>query len=226
MSATGTRVVLMNVPAKRGEKDESFEERRFLDYLHAYQTTGKPPQPVPPAPTDPQQRAALGLPPLFEPLIETESLTNGAAGTPPPTAPPNFLAQAFVPTKMLEYGNDALQLQSIVAQPEYARFSVEELRVQAYKAGKKYADVPPLPPLPQPQPQPQLQSRPQPQRPPLLPAAPVVSQIPPDSLQSVNSMPPYDGHSFEELRLACIRAGRPLTSPEIIAQNAVLRLSV
>ncbi|KAI0629558.1 hypothetical protein C8Q77DRAFT_1140935 [Trametes polyzona] len=212
MAAPVKKLVYMNVPATRGDKDESFEERRCLDYLKAYQTTGRPPLPCPPTPTDPQQRAALGLPPLFEPLIEQEPLTNGigAATTPisavPSGAGPNMLAQAFVPTKVQEYGSETY-FQMISAQPEYSKFSFEELRLEAYKAGKIYANVPP------------------PQRPPLL-AAPSISQTQPDSLQSINSMPPYDQHSFEELRLAYVRAGRPLTSPEIIAQNATLRLAV
>ncbi|KAI9059906.1 hypothetical protein FKP32DRAFT_1595922 [Trametes sanguinea] len=210
----------MNVPAVRPEKDESFEERRFNDYLRAYQTTGRPPPPCPPTPTDPAQRAALGLPPLWEPLIEAEGLTNGveaAAPSPvsavPSTALPNFSAQAFTPTKIQEYGSDAC-FHSIVAQPEYAKYSFEELRLEAYKAGKKFADVPKAPP--------QVLV---PQRPALL-AAPSISTGGSDSLQSINSMPPYDQHSFEELRLAFMRAGRPLTSPEIVAQKAVLRLTV
>ncbi|KAI0365075.1 hypothetical protein BV20DRAFT_973634 [Pilatotrama ljubarskyi] len=212
MSVPGGRIVYMNVPANRGDKDESFEERRFLDYLHAYQTTGRPPPPCPPVPTDPKQRAALGLPQLFEPLVEGQPLTNGVAttsssSTAGPAAAPNLLAQAFVPPKVQEYGSDAY-FHSIVAQQEYSTYSFEELRWEAYKAGKKYVNVPP------------------PQRPSLLPAASISSSIPADSLQSLNSMPPYDQHSFEELRLAFMRAGRPLTSPEIIAQNAILRLTV
>ncbi|KAI0351947.1 hypothetical protein OH77DRAFT_1428969 [Trametes cingulata] len=218
MSIPGGRIVYMNVPANRGDKDESFEERRYLDYLHAYQTTGRPPPPCPPAPTDPKQRAALGLPPLFEPLVEGAPLVNGVATTssspvvPGPVAAPNFLAQAFVPTKIQEYGSDT-HFHSIVAQQEYSKYSFEELRLEAYKAGKKYVNVPPPPP-------------PQVQRPSLLPAPSISSSVPSDSLLSINSMPPYDQHSFEELRLAFMRAGRPLTSPEIIAQNAILRLTV
>ncbi|KAH9851135.1 hypothetical protein C2E23DRAFT_260052 [Lenzites betulinus] len=208
MAVPAKRLVYMGVPATRSEKDESFEERRYLDYLKAYQTTGKPPPPCPATPTDPQQRTALGLPPLFEPLIEDEALPNGTTSTPISAAPsgatPNLLAQGFVSTKVQEYGSDTL-FENIVAQPEYAKWSPEELRAEAYKAGKKFADVPP------------------PQRRVVIPTAP---QAMTDSLQSINSMPPYDQHSFEELRLAFVRAGRPLTSPEIIAQNAILRLTV
>ncbi|KAI0653333.1 hypothetical protein C8Q70DRAFT_1059404 [Cubamyces menziesii] len=208
MAVAGRRTVYMNVPANRPPKDESFEERRYFDYLTSYRATGRPPLPCPPTPTDAAQRTALGLPPLFEPFTELESTTslNG----------PNFLAQAFVPSKIRDNGTgmDAF-LQSIVGQPEYARFSFEELRVEAYKAGKKYADVPQPPPGP----------RPPLQISPLLPA-PSVSQGVPDSLQSINGMPPYDQHSFEELRLAFTRAGRPFTSSEINAQKTTLRLGV
>ncbi|OJT05295.1 hypothetical protein TRAPUB_3885 [Trametes pubescens] len=155
MAAPTRPMVYMNVPATRGDKDESFEERRFLDYLKAYQATGKPPVPSPPVPTDPQQRAALGLPPLFEPLIEAEAVVNGiitpstSSATPitpsPSSAPPNFLAQAFVPTRVEEYGSETF-FHSIVSQAEYSKWSFEELRAEAYKAGKKYADTPVLPP--------------------------------------------------------------------------------
>ncbi|KAI0701006.1 hypothetical protein C8T65DRAFT_657128 [Cerioporus squamosus] len=210
------RVVYMNVPAVRSEVDESFEERRFKDYLQAYIATGKPPTPCPQVPTDPQQRIALGLPPLFEPYTEVEGGVNGVATTSgTPSAAPDFAAQAFVPMKTQEYGSDAT-FHSIVAQPEYSKHSFEELRVEAYRLGKKFADVPSLPPAPSVQ------------RPGLLPSISLSgsSSSRPDSLQSINSMPPYDQHSFEELRLAFMRAGRPLTSPEIVSQNAILRLSV
>ncbi|KAI8971018.1 hypothetical protein BD414DRAFT_426771 [Trametes punicea] len=237
MATGGRRTVYMNIPAVRPEKDESFEERRCLDYLRAYQATGRPPPPCPPVPTDPAQRAALGLPPLFEPLVEVESLTNGFDATPAARTPaaepnfrPNFLAQRFVPAKVQEYGSDAW-FQSIVVQPGYAQFSFEELRLEAYKAGKKHADFPPAAPQRRMWfraacrvvlcAEPLLLYTAS-----LLLPAPSISQGSPESLQSINSMPPYDQHSFEELRLACMRAGRPLTSPEIVAQNHILRLTV
>ncbi|TBU49250.1 hypothetical protein BD309DRAFT_948030 [Dichomitus squalens] len=212
------RTIYMNVPAVRPEKEESFEERRIIDYLHAYSTTGRPPIPCPQQPTDPAQRAALGYPPLFEPYSESEggavAAVNGIATT--SSAAPavaNLAAQAFRSTETTEFGTKA-SYQSLVAQPEYACYSPEECRVEAYRSGKKFAaDVPSAP-----------------QRPPLLSSVSISASQPTlpqaDSLQSVTSMPPYDQHSFEELRLACLKAGRPLTSPEIISQNAVLRLTV
>ncbi|RPD57841.1 hypothetical protein L226DRAFT_472512 [Lentinus tigrinus ALCF2SS1-7] len=211
-------MVYMNVPAVRSEVDESFEERRVKDYIQAYIATGKPPAPCPQVPTDPRQRAALGLPPLFDPYTEVEGGVNGIATTSgTPAAALNFSAQAFSPVKTQEYGSDTV-FHSIVAQPEYSKHSFEELRVEAYRLGKKYADVPTVPVAPPAQAQ----------RPGLLPSISLSgsSSSRPDSLQSINSMPPYDQHSFEELRLAFIKAGRPLTSPEIVSQNAILRLTV
>ncbi|TFK90244.1 hypothetical protein K466DRAFT_644523 [Polyporus arcularius HHB13444] len=210
------RVVYMNISAPRSDADESFEERRVKDYIQAYIATGKPPAPCPQLPTDPQQRAALGLPPLFEPYTEVEGGVNGIATTSgSPADAPDFAAQAFVPMKTQEYGSDAT-FYSIVAQPEYSKHSFEELRVEAYRLGKKQADVPLVPVAPPPQ------------RPALLPSISLSasSSSRADSLQSINGMPPYDQHSFEELRLAYMRAGRPLTSPEIVSQNAILKLSV
>lgn len=43
------------------------QEIRVADYLKAYTTTGQPPAPVPAIPTSAAARAALNLPPLFEP---------------------------------------------------------------------------------------------------------------------------------------------------------------
>ncbi|KAI0800192.1 hypothetical protein C8Q74DRAFT_397137 [Fomes fomentarius] len=212
------RIIYMNVPAVRPPVDQSFEEQRYQDYVQAYIATRTAPRPVPPLPADPQQRVALGLPPLFEPYSELEggsTLPNGtglATGSAIPAG--NLEAQAFSPTKLQEYGSDAI-FHSIVAQREYSMYSFEELRWEAYRVGKKTANVPPAPPIVQPQ------------RPPLLPSVAISSsQSVQDSLQSVNSVPPYDQHSFEELRLAYIRAGRPLTSAAIFQQNTTLRMTV
>ncbi|KAI0752815.1 hypothetical protein C8Q80DRAFT_1148383 [Daedaleopsis nitida] len=212
-----TRVTYENIPLNRPAQEESFEERRIADYLHAYRTTGRPPAPCPQVPTDPQQRVALGLPPLFVPFSEIEGgAMNGVA-----VPPADFEYQAFKPTKQQEHGVDAM-IQSISAQPEYFDYSPEELRAEAYRLGKKLpgssTSGPSTSIIPAIQPRPVSFSS--------IVAALNPNQPPPDSLQSVNSIPPYDQHSFEELRMAFLRAGRPLTSPEIVAQNAVLRLTV
>ena len=101
------------------------QERRVKDYIQAYIATGRPPAPCPQVPTDPQQRAALGLPPLFEPYTEVEGGVNGVATTSAtPSAAPNFAAQACSPVKTQEYGSDTV-FHSIVAQPEYSKYSFE-----------------------------------------------------------------------------------------------------
>jgi hypothetical protein len=43
------------------------QETRIDDYIKAYQSTGRPPQPCPQEPADESQRASLNLPPLFKP---------------------------------------------------------------------------------------------------------------------------------------------------------------
>ena len=187
---------------------------------------------MPQQPTDAQQRAALGLPPLFVPFSEAESGTVTLPGlngtTPGPIATTSSASsgslevQVFAAMKTQEYGSEA-HFYSIVAQPEYAKYSFE---VQG------------LHPIPQPsylvcsyrnyvmrltgvarsshkcplyhQCQYQDNHNSAVRHPPythdlilhsrgpytaaLLPSVPLTST---DSLQSVNSMPPYDQHSFE-----------------------------
>ena len=43
------------------------QEIRIDDYLKAYRSTGRPPQPCPQQPEDESQRTTLNLPPLFKP---------------------------------------------------------------------------------------------------------------------------------------------------------------
>ncbi|KAM5537929.1 hypothetical protein V8D89_008405 [Ganoderma adspersum] len=212
------RLVYMNVSAVRPNQEESFEERRVLDYLTAYRATGRPPVPCPPQPTDPTQRAALGYPPLFQPYIGLEGApppgVNGAGPVASTSTPGvvDFAAQAFRPTETMEFGTNA-RFQSLVAQPEYSGYSPEECRVEAYKLGKQFSDAV----TPQPLPLPSIS---------VSASQSTLLNGPADSLQSITSMPPYDQHSFEELRLAFQRGGRLLNSSEIAAQNGVLRLTV
>ena len=111
------------------------------DYIQAYRTTGRPPQPLPQQPTDPVERARMGLPPLFEPFAEVggvptrldkdtlariRSMDCGQEEPPPVTdltALPEV--QMFAPTT--EMGETGLPqyMQSIVAQDQYRGFSFE-----------------------------------------------------------------------------------------------------
>jgi len=50
------------------------------DYISSYQSSGRPPPPVPQEPTDETQRKALGLLPLFKPQSEN-TLAGGLPGT-------------------------------------------------------------------------------------------------------------------------------------------------
>jgi hypothetical protein len=57
-----------------------FQEVRVDDYALSYQTSGRPPLPVPQEPTDEIQRKSLGLPPMFKPQTES-TLAGGLPGT-------------------------------------------------------------------------------------------------------------------------------------------------
>lgn len=233
------REVYMGIPAVRGEKEESYEERRVADYLKAFQTTGRPPVPCPQQPVNPTERTALGLPPLFEPYVEQPAgptLTPVASTS---TAVPSVIApasssgsnitatitnlndvpqvQAFHPTPVRADTGETLTYQSIVVRPEFSHFSFEELRHQAYRTGKKTA------------PEAITAST-------SLAAAPSNSitasfaQPQPststgESLQSITSTSAYAQHSFEELRIAYLKLGREANSEEIVRQNSVLKLT-
>lgn len=95
------------------------------DYLKAYTSAGRAPVPVPQEPTEPQARATLDLPPLFEPYAELTSGESSAVtldDTANPITDPTKLPriQAFQP--VLSEGDT---YQSIVAVPEYSFFSPE-----------------------------------------------------------------------------------------------------
>lgn len=115
----------------------SRQEVRIQDYIHAYQTTGRPPQPCPQTPADPTQRAAIGLPPLFEPLIEGNA-QSPLKSTPPAragssskitTIPTTYDAlpdvQVFVPSPDSSENGQAMHLQSITCQAQFSHFSFE-----------------------------------------------------------------------------------------------------
>ena len=95
------------------------------DYLKAYTATGGPPLPVVQEPAGTQARAALGLPPLFEPYTEPvtgESSTSSVVASTAPTTDPAKLPRihAFQPVQ-----SEGDTYQSIAAVPEYSFFSHE-----------------------------------------------------------------------------------------------------
>ena len=98
------------------------QEQRIQDYIKAYQTTGRPPQPVPSTPAGASERLALGLPPLFEPYVD--QITTGAILT--LEALPEV--QTFTPSKLEgETASSGRQeeYQNIVLQKEFYHFSPE-----------------------------------------------------------------------------------------------------
>ncbi|EMD32996.1 hypothetical protein CERSUDRAFT_87698 [Gelatoporia subvermispora B] len=201
----------MTISAHKREREESVEEIRVQDYLQAYTTTGRPPAPCPQLPAGARERAALGLPPLFEPFVTSpttsstppfppgspaqQAQVNGHV--PPQTNSPDV--QVFVPLRVAgEQGQPAWYAQSLNFQPQYAAFSFEELRLQAYIKGLKG-------------PISGQASTPAPSSTPA--AQPAQTE---EKILSICASPPFAQHSFEELRLAYLRAGRPMTSPEIL----------
>ncbi|KAF9072575.1 hypothetical protein BDP27DRAFT_1417929 [Rhodocollybia butyracea] len=199
--ATREMLQFMSIPAavEAGPSQKSYEEVRVEDYLLSYQSTGKPPLPCPPEPVNSQERMARGLPPLFQPTL--------TPAVPPADEKDLPEWQQFTVTKVSTgVGATMDNLQSITASEPYASFSFEQLRVQAYLAGR----VNPPPTI-------------------LAEPAPVASSstLQSNGIQyggntnetfiSISSKPDYALHSFEELRIASMKAnGRDVTSKEIM----------
>ncbi|KIJ66095.1 hypothetical protein HYDPIDRAFT_110250 [Hydnomerulius pinastri MD-312] len=204
--------------------DQSFEELRVQDYLKTYMTTGQPPTPCPQSPDTPNAREALGLPPLFVPVAiptafepntnhATSSFgsTSGAVIRLPTELPPNHAFQA-TKSPIGEF------FQSISAQTLYSHFSHEELRHHAYLAGNTVAPTGT-----------EVVSATA-----NMSSAPVevhqffardssataymtASAMPgtPDYFMSISTSSKFDKHSFEELRIAYLLAGKEVGSSEI-----------
>ncbi|PSR71535.1 hypothetical protein PHLCEN_2v12586 [Hermanssonia centrifuga] len=187
------REIFVNVPAVRGQTEQSFEEARIQDYVKAYTATGRPPQPCPEHPTDPAERVRLGLPPIFEPYIEVggtpvsqsqgSSTTNlhintSIAGPPPTDINALPEVQRFVPTSDASESGQQVQLQSIACQHVFSGFSFEELRCQAYKVGKLIVPEAYTTNTAASTPQPSMNGN-------------------AEQLQSITGNPVYAGHSFE-----------------------------
>ncbi|KAK0477042.1 hypothetical protein IW261DRAFT_302843 [Armillaria novae-zelandiae] len=218
------------VAIQDGPQGKSFEEVRVDDYLKAYSTTGKPPAPCPQIPTAPHERVTLGLPPLFEPQRLPKQK---------PAELPDF--HVWEQTRVSDEN-----FQSIVAAPRYVGYSPEELRCQAYEKGNKvlppsmasafsFSSASPtstmpsmhstLPPIPSTllsiQGLPPIQST----LPPIQNTVPhIQNALVPDTngevFVSMTAQNTYSQHSFEELRVAYLLAGKEMTSAEIINASA------
>ncbi|KAF9465219.1 hypothetical protein BDZ94DRAFT_1254819 [Collybia nuda] len=213
--------IFMSIETVHGPPGKSFEEVRIEDYLKAYSTTGRPPLPCPQDPADANQRVLMSLPPLFKPYSE-RSLLGGPSSqpllpSPIQTRPANPAelpdAQAFFTSTV-----EGEIYHSISAMPRYNAFSPEELRFYAYMKGHKFppSNVPPAPFVIAP-PSSSLGSsmgnRPLLSAPTLLTGAGAGTG---ETVLHICAQAEYAGHSPEELRIACLRAGRELTSQEIV----------
>ncbi|KAJ4480247.1 hypothetical protein J3R30DRAFT_3370995 [Lentinula aciculospora] len=206
-STSRDMIQFMSIPAalEAGPSQKSYEEVRIDDYLLAYKTTGKPPLPCPQEPVLAHERAARRLPPLFQPTVlpahSTSEVSTGNNDSLPEW-------QLFAETRSSS-GPGSLtmdKLQSITAAEQYAGLSFEELRCHAYRAGR----VTPPPHI-------------------LSGTTSIASSSTLQSngiqwggdtnetLLSISSKPDFALHSFEELRLASMKAhGRDVTSKEIL----------
>ncbi|PPQ68945.1 hypothetical protein CVT26_001816 [Gymnopilus dilepis] len=192
---------------------KSFEEVRIQDYIQSYQTTGRPPQPVPQEPKDEAQRKAMNLPPLFQPYVDGKPTSAGALGTASVVGGPGGLQPlvkvAIMDPNSLPLGQEFRErtiqgekYQSISTMAAYENFSHEELRYYAYARGHRNAPVPVLMvPF-------SLGAK--------LPGANGATQPPEDRLENISTQPGYDQHSPEEFRVAFLLFGRELTSAELM----------
>ncbi|KAK7040690.1 hypothetical protein VNI00_009596 [Paramarasmius palmivorus] len=168
---------------------KSFEEVRIDDYLLSYSTTGRPPPPCPQEPKDPALRATQGLPPLFEPTVDTKTVE--------------------IPESQWQlmdsgpFESPEGTLWSITAGGERSSWSFEELRVQAYRKGNIHP--PPTAKLiPFSGGDTQTANGIQ------------YGGDTKETFMSISAKPEWAGHSFEELRVAYLRSGREITSKEIM----------
>ena len=78
------------------------QEIRVEDYIRSYQSTGRPPLPVPQEPADELQRKTLGLPPLFKPHTNSTP-TTGVTGSASSSTPSSILSSTLgsTPTTLL-----------------------------------------------------------------------------------------------------------------------------
>lgn len=237
----------MHIATGQGPNETSFEETRIQDYLRAYSTTGRPPAPCPQQPSDDQLRASMGLPPLFKPTPMSLSASTSSAPfqpsplslsiqpQPSPLVPAPTLIAPTPSTSSALHEPPAVQwfrpmtesgvvYHNITVQPEFSRFSTEELRVHAYRAGVAYPPQP-IPPIPAPAPIPQPLARTDTMAMSLM-DVPQAQETPKAyaydgdaKLLSICTAPQYNQHSFEELRLAYMMHGREMSSAEIFAQS-------
>ena len=109
------------------------QEIRIQDYLKAYTETGLPPVPVPQEPAGETERAALGLPPLFQPHAEgggSDTFSTGSvAEASSSLAPQPRIVDASKLPQILQFqpviDNEEDTYYNLSAMPEYSFFSTE-----------------------------------------------------------------------------------------------------
>ncbi|KAF9442405.1 hypothetical protein P691DRAFT_810691 [Macrolepiota fuliginosa MF-IS2] len=139
-----TPLSYMCIPSALIDKGKSFEEVRMDDYIQAYMTTSKPPQPVPRLPAGDKERSSLGLPPLFKPVSEYDPIlasrpkessfsSSQLSGSRKKDLADIPATQDFKGEKV-----GAETFYTISCSEPYTWFSPEELRHHAYQKGHRY----------------------------------------------------------------------------------------
>lgn len=213
--SSATDGFFMSIVAAHDSESKSFEELRTDDYIKAYQSTGRPPQPCPQEPTDEALRISLNLPPLFKShpirnsiLAPTSSLlsfgrsSSGKTVNVADVQPGRINNPAELPSdqNFRLFSTNGEKYHCISCIPEYMNFSQEELRYYAYLVGniKPSASVT-MDPF--------VQS---------VQATAATTPSSEDQFKSISTQPQYDKHSHEELRIAFLLYGREMTSAELL----------
>ncbi|KAJ8697788.1 hypothetical protein PTI98_004558 [Pleurotus ostreatus] len=196
-----------NIPWNHATVRASFEEVRVQDYLLSYSTTGRPPAPCPQEPKDEAARAAMGLPPLFKPYrVERGSEEEE-----------ENVSEAPHPQVLTPVVNDGETYYSLTMQKKYAKWSFEELRVQACLKGSGHLYIPPTTSA---TPTPPVCATPMA---PLVRSQSAIGSVaspkpvidPRERYENISTWPGYEEHSPEEHRISFMLSGKEMKSNEI-----------
>jgi hypothetical protein len=204
----------MSILAPQYSESKSFEEIRIDDYIKAYRSTGRPPQPCSQEPEDESQRKSLNLPPLFKPHpIRNATLTINGLDNSTTDVQLNLPERITNPAKLPSgqefrvHSASGETYHCISCMPQYTNFSQEELQYYAYLAGNI---KPPVSVVMDPFIRTMKDT-----------SASEAHLLVEDQLQSISAQPQYAKHSHEELRVAFLLFGREMTSAELQNPSAI-----
>ncbi|EKM76007.1 hypothetical protein AGABI1DRAFT_131726 [Agaricus bisporus var. burnettii JB137-S8] len=196
---------------------KSFEEVRIDDYIQAYRTTAQPPKPVPELPSGDKERSSLGLPPLFKPISEHDPVLAGRPKENPLSsriALNNGVGVGRVGTGTgtttgtgitgsSEIGAVARRVSDPGNLPEFQDFKNVKVAGETFltiSCSEQYSTFSPE----------ELRFYSYKNKDKLRGSES-------ENLESITAKPDFSQHSFEELRVVYMLAGKELTSAQIIA---------